>query len=542
MPGRRLLRAARGHPRLAVLAAALIAVVPLADLALGPPLRRWTEQAINANLKGYHVRLARFRPRLGRLGFALGGLTVTQDRHPDPPVADVQSVEFRLLFRELLRFRLAGNLALEGPALHINLVQLQEEARSKVRFQDRGWQEAVETIIPVSKLDRVEVRDGTLLYRSADSEDKPLRLTRIAMLARNVHNIAVAKGVYPSPVSLEGALFDTGRVSFFGAADFLREPYAGVQGRLQLEQVPLDRLGPLIRNYQLQTRGGLLSLDGLIEANPDGTRARLANLQLDGLELDYLTSPATRAAEAEHGRQALALARSVRQAPRLNLQADRVRLTGCRLGFVNEGAKPPYRLFLSGVDLDLERLSNQAGQPRSRFQARGLFMGSAATSLSGGFQAAADPPDFDLRLQMQGARLVDINDFLRASAGIDVAAGELSVYTELAVKQGRVQGYVKPLVKDLKVSDRRKDQGKPLGKRVELHLLQALAGLFKNRSSQEVATVARVSGPAGQPKVDTWEAIRRLFGNGLVHAVPPGFGPDLPAPRRPVPAGRQTTH
>ena len=119
--------------------------------------------------------------------------------------------------------------------------------------------------------------------------------------------------------------------------------------------------------------------------------------------------------------------------------------------------------------------------------------------------------------------MTDFNKFLLAQTGVDVADGLFSVYTELTVKGGRVEGYLKPLVKNLRISDKQKDRAKPLGKRVEMDVLQWLANLFKNRSSKEVATVTRISGSTSDPKLSEWEAIRKLLGNGLFRAILPGF-------------------
>jgi len=501
----------------------LMLVLVLADALLAGPLRRWTERGMNASLVGYTVRLGRFRPHLWRLGFELDDLVLVQTRHPDPPVADFGAIRFFLLWRELLRLRLAGDLTLERPALHINLVQIREEMDSHVRLRDRGWQRAVETVIPIEKLDRMKIRDGSLLYLSSRFAQKPLQFTGISMDARNIHNMAVARGVYPSPVTLDGVLFGTGKVQFSGAADFLREPYFGARGELRLERIPLDRLEPFGQEFQLKSTGGYLSVSGSLESNPELKMAHLAKVLIEGLRVDYIASDATKAVAAEHAEEAIRLAQSVRNAPKLALQVDTFSLSDSQIGFVDEAAKPSYRLFLSGLDLEVESLGNQAGQGRSRFQARGAFMGNAATVVSGGFQSTAGPLDFDVHLQLDDAQLPALNDFLLAHAGVDVAEGRFSVYTEIAVKNGQVNGYVKPLVWDLKISDRRKDQAKPFGKRVEMHLLQFLAGILKNHSSQKVATIITVSGSTSHPKSGEWKAIRRLIGNGLAHAIVSGF-------------------
>ena len=53
-----------------------------------------------------------------------------------------------------------------------------------------------------------------------------------------------------------------------------------------------------------------------------------------------------------------------------------------------------------------------------------------------------------------------MNDLLRAYGNFDVTAGFFSFYTELHVKDNAISGYVKPLFRDMKVYDKRKDKEK----------------------------------------------------------------------------------
>jgi hypothetical protein len=531
----RLLSFIRGNPGKTTLAALILlaaAALVCADALLAGPVRTWAEQTINSNLKGYTVRIQRARPRIWKLALALDGLVLVQNSHPEPPVADLGALEFTLEWSELVRFKVAADLTIRHPALHLNLAQIQEEAASKVSLKDQGWQRAVEAIYPF-KLDQVRIQDGSLLYLAANPASKPLQLTGVAMVARNIRNSAAARDSYPSPVALEGVLFDTGKVWFKGAADFLREPYTAAMGEIRLERVPLDRLTPLAQDYNLRTTGGLLSANGVVEYTPKTQKAHLTEVQFEDLRVDYVTSTATKALEEAHAEQALRLAKAVRNSPRLVLQVDSLRLSRSQVGFMDEAAVPPYRLFMSDVSLNLTHLSNQAGQGRSEFRAQGAFMGSGRTVVSGGFLGTAKPADFAIRLQLDDAKLTDLNNFLLAQTGVDVASGLFSVYTEVTVKGGRVEGYLKPLVKDLRISDQRKDQGKSFGKRVELHVLQGLADIFKNRSTQQVATVTRISGSTSDPKLSEWAAIRKLLGNGLWRAILPGFldkGKDVKPP------------
>ncbi len=524
----------RGKAALAALALLLALAVVCADALLAGPVRTWAERTINSKLQGYTIRIARARPHLWKLGLDLDGLVLAQNRHPDPPVADFGVLAFSLRWSEVLRFKVAGDLTIERPALHLNLAQIEEEANSHVSLKEQGWQSAVESIYPF-KLDRVKVEDGSMLYLASAPTSKPLQLTKVFMVARNIRNKAVVQGAYPSPVTLEGILFGSGKVWFRGAADFLRQPYPAAQGEIHLSRIPLDRLTPLAQDYQIKTTGGFLTADGTMEYTPEAQKAHLTEVLFEDLRVDYVTSNATQALEQEHVRQALELAKSVRNAPKLLLQVDSLKLKGSQIGFVNQTTQPPYRLFMSGVSLDLDNLSNQANLGRSQFHTRGEFMGSGRTTVSGSFRSTARPADFDFHLELDDAKVSDLNDYLMSTAKVDVAEGSFSAYAEITVKDGRLDGYLKPLIKDLKISEKRKDQGKPLGKRMELHFLQLFANLFKNRSSKEVATVIRISGPTSDPKLSEWAAIRKLIGNGLYRAILPGFmdnskGVDSPKP------------
>ena len=521
----RWLKAPRRHwgkVALSVVVMVLALTCWLADALLANPMRTWAEGMMNAKLNGYTVRIARVRPHLWRLAFELDDLVLLQNSHPEPPVANFGALKFSLIWSELARLKFAGDLTLDRPALHINLAQIQEEANSHVSPKERGWQQAVESIFPI-KLDRVRVLDGSMLYLSDKTASKPLRITKIAMTALNVRNMAAAKGTYPSSVTLDGVLFDSGRLWFKGTADFLREPYAAGQGEIRLERVPLDRLDPIAQSFQLSTQGGWLSANGSVEYTPETQIAHLKEVLFENLQVDYITSQATKAIEKAHGKQALKVAKRVQNATKLLLQIDSLKLTNSQIGFVNQGGQPPYRLFISGADLQLENVSNHSALGRSTFLGHGEFLGSGNTTISGGFLSTAKAADFDLHLQMKDAQLPALNPFLLSYAGVDVAEGRFSVFSEITVKNGRIEGYIKPLLNKLKIYDREKDKGKRFGKRVEMRALQFLAFVFKNHTSQEVAAVVRISGPTAAPDANEWEVIRRLIANGFASAVLPGF-------------------
>src|SRR6185436_20027631 len=128
---------------------------------------------------------------------------------PVPPVADVPRVTASVQWSELRHFRLVADVVVDRPRIHVNLPQLREEDRDSVDIEDRGWQDAFQSIYPL-KFNRVQVRNGELVYVDEDPK-RPLQLSRVNLIAENIRNTRDDKLVYPSPVRADAVLFGKGR-------------------------------------------------------------------------------------------------------------------------------------------------------------------------------------------------------------------------------------------------------------------------------------------------------------------------------------------
>jgi hypothetical protein len=153
----------------------------------------------------------------------------------------------------------------------------------------------------------------------------------------------------------------------------------------------------------------------------------------------------------------------------------------------------------------------------------GRLQGNGATTATLTMRAENHGPDFDFMARVEDVDLRSLNDLLRATAKFDVASGLMSVYSEMGVKNGRVQGYVKPLFKDLKAYDKDKDQDKSFGQKVKEKAVDVASKLLKNRPRKEVATVVPISGPLDSPNAGTWPTLVGLIRNAFVKAILPGF-------------------
>src|SRR6185295_2986892 len=176
-------------------------------------------------------------------------------------------------------------------------------------------------------------------------------------------------------------------------------------------------------------------------------------------------------------------------APATRLDVEEAVVRNGTFGIVDRQADPPYRAFIDGTALRVRDFSNQRAARRGSAVVDGRFMGSGPLHLDATFSPTARKPDFAMKLRIEDVELPKMNDVLRATAGVDVVAGGLSLYSEIVVREGRIDGYVKPLLRDIDVYDRKQDRDKgPLRQAYEA-VVGATSTLLENRQRDEVATV-----------------------------------------------------
>jgi hypothetical protein len=506
--------------------------------SLDEPVRRYMETEANRRLTGYTVRIPGLRVHLWNASVEVRGASLVQDENPDPPVIHMERFVTAVDWRALLHRRIVADLTFDRPTAFLNLRQVRTEAASDVPLKERGWQEALEALALDLKINRLQIIDGDVTYVD-QGPFKPLHVSHVNLNAENIRNIASQEQVYPSPIHLEAVVFDAGSVWLDGRADFLAEPHVGVQAALRLDQVALDYFKPITNRYNLAVRNGSLSLAGNIEYAPTITRLILERVLVHGVALEYLHLPHT--AEAEKAR-AQQTADAAKQATRTSteLRIERLEVVKSTFGFMNQAARPAYRLQLTDTNLTVEHLGNQRRDGPAVARLTGQLMGRGETRLTVSLQPQAGSADMDVTAQIEGADLVRLRDLVRAYGGFDITAGEFSVYSELQMKAGAIDGYVKPLFRGVEVGTDGEAVAaeKGLRQRVYEGVVGIGAKVLKNRLRGEVATVIPISGRVDRPQVARWETVGSLLQNAFLKPIAPGYEPTRSL-RRELPAATQ---
>jgi len=191
--------------------------------------------------------------------------------------------------------------------------------------------------------------------------------------------------------------------------------------------------------------------------------------------------------------------------------------------YADRTGNPNYKLFVNESDLTLKNLSNHQQQGPADVSLHGKFMGSGDTTASGTFLASRGGPAFDLKIAIVNTDLPSLNDLLRSFGRFNVAAGKLSLYAQIGVKNGNIDGYVKPMFADLEVYNYQKDKNTPIMHQAKELVIGAASHLLTSHRTNQVASDVDLKGNLTKPDVDTWQALSQVLRNAFIRAILPGF-------------------
>jgi hypothetical protein len=188
-------------------------------------------------------------------------------------------------------------------------------------------------------------------------------------------------------------------------------------------------------------------------------------------------------------------------------------------------AKPPIDLMITNMTAVATNLTNTrevVTKLPAALKARGQTIGGGDLAIALKFNPLESQPTFDLNLALTNVDMTSLNEFLEAYAKFNVKRGTFDVIIEMYGEDGRFEGYVKPLMKDLDVLDLSKDSKNPM-KLAWQAIVAGVVKIFKNHPKDQVATEIPVSGTFDKKNIDLWTTIGNVLRNAFIHAFSPTF-------------------
>jgi hypothetical protein len=509
----------------AIFLGVVVLAVIIAAFAADEPLRRYVEGEANSALPGYRVTVGRLNLHPLTLSVELGDIVVRQDIHPDPAVLSIPHVTADAELTPLFSGQIGAAVRVEAPAFAINQKHvngfLRRGDKEVVKDQAEAWQTKIRETVAFRGA--FYMTDGQLTYDDEKGGAEPVRLEHIEVALENMTNRPEENDEYPSRLRVAAQFPDESRMELAGRANLLSIPVPRVDADLKINRLQLKNLLPVARRFNVQCREGALDLNGRVQYSKESTVVAIGDLRLEDAKIDYVHSAATKPKEVRRAKKVAETAKEAHQDPTVRVKVDHAKIAHSELGFVNEATDPDYRVFIADLDMDLANLGNRLEEGTGVVNMTGKFMGSGHAELQGTFRPEKPRPDFDLNVKIVRTNVEAFNNVLRAYGDMDTHRGKFAFFSQLAVKNDEIHGYVKPLLKDVEVYDPEQDKDKPVTKKIYEAVVGGVLGILENKPRNEAATVTDLSGPVENPQANTWQVVEKLVQNAFFKAILPGF-------------------
>gem|GEM_PF-181772 len=517
----------RRHRRLVIAGAvvgALIITILVATSLLSEPLKRYAERTANDRLPDYEINIGTVHLQPFRLGIELQDVGVRLRSHADPPLAKIPHLHARVRLLPLFRGTIDVHLVMQQPQLTATEEQIDAithpQHKDEVKEAAVSWQDNVRQIMPVRV--SLALSDGQLSYQTEPTVE-PIVLHQLGVDVDNVTNRPAENEAYPSALRVSAHLSDQSEITVNSRADLLAEPSPRVDGDLKVESLALTSLRPLTGQYNVQVRDGAVDLTAHVQYDAPTTVVDVSDLRVEGAKVDYVHIAQPKQKEEEPIKKGTEKAKDVHNDPSVVVKVSQGKILHSDVGFVNKTTSPDYRVFLSDLDLEVQNFSNRPEEGMGTIKLTGSFMGSGPMEVKGSFRPEKPNPDFNVRVRIVKTSVKRLNKVLEAYGQIHASQGTFAFFSDMTVKNNRIEGYVKPFLKDVQVYDPDKDQNQKPAKKLFEAVINGVLDLFKRTQTGEVATKTDVSGPVEGPHASTWQILQKLVENAFFKAILPGF-------------------
>jgi hypothetical protein len=212
----------------------------------------------------------------------------------------------------------------------------------------------------------------------------------------------------------------------------------------------------------------------------------------------------------------------------LPIQINRFAVYEGKIDLVNIFEATKTDLSLEKVALDIRNIRNvEDNKTRlpSPITASGDVPGWGGTmKFAAGMNLLKQLPDFNYNLSFDNLQLAKLNDLARKYGNVDFESGTISVVSEMAMYDGRLVGYFKPLTKDMKIFKLKEPgENRKIGRFFTELLAEGGAAILKNQKRDQVATRIPLKGTVEDTKTDIWPIIIGVLRNAYVEAFTTEF-------------------
>jgi hypothetical protein len=193
------------------------------------------------------------------------------------------------------------------------------------------------------------------------------------------------------------------------------------------------------------------------------------------------------------------------------------------IAYRDPNSKPEVDIRMTQTHVLARNLSNVADTsalPAKIHATANVYGGSADFNMR--LNALAEDPTYDMNLEVKNAELTKLNEFFQAYGKFDVNKGTFGMYMELAAKDRKFIGYVKPFIKDLDVvgHEDRKDN---ILRKIWEGIVGIAGDILEAPKTDQIATKVPIVGQYDDRTIGIWYAVFAALRNGFIQGMVPSL-------------------
>jgi len=185
-----------------------------------------------------------------------------------------------------------------------------------------------------------------------------------------------------------------------------------------------------------------------------------------------------------------------------------------------DASKEAIELKNLNVDvLNIRNVEDRTDPLPSPVIARGDVPGYGGTlKFDSRFNLLRQMPDFDYSMAFENLQLPKLNTLAKPLTGVDFEKGTVSLYSEMAMRDGKFNGYFKPLTDNMQIFKWKEGDKRTIGQFFLELFGEGATELLENQKRDQFATRIPLAGTANSVDTDVWTILINVVWNAYVDA------------------------
>lgn len=201
------------------------------------------------------------------------------------------------------------------------------------------------------------------------------------------------------------------------------------------------------------------------------------------------------------------------------LRINRFAVEDGKINFIDFQTSPKVEVYFDSLFLTVSNISNVESKdvklPSSVYlSATSIGGGKIELNLDANFLKHI--PDVDGDLSFEDINMTAFNEVTQAYGKFDLESGSLSLYSEMVINDGILDGYIKPFFENIKIAGGEEDES--FWRKAWEGFLDLFTEALENQPRDQVATRIPIQGDLNNPKAPILVTVLNIFRNAFIEA------------------------